>query len=115
MRFSAQLPTDRVTRGAEFTSASSIAEMARALESAGFDAGYVTEHPFPPDAWLAQGGHHALDPFVALACVAAATARLRLHTNILVLPYRNPFVVARAAATSPDFSRACASVTRASG
>jgi len=99
MRFSAQLPTDRVTKGAEFTSASAIGEMARALESAGFDAGYVTEHPFPPDAWLAQGGHHALDPFVALACVAAATARLRLHTNILVLPYRNPFLTAKAVAS----------------
>ncbi len=99
MRFSAQLPTDRVTKGAEFTSASAIAEMARALESAGFDAGYVTEHPFPPDAWLAQGGHHALDPFVALACVASATTRLRLHTNILVLPYRNPFLTAKAVAS----------------
>jgi len=66
MRFSAQLPTDRVTKGAEFTSAAAIGEMARALEVAGFDAAYVTEHPFPPDAWLASGGHHALDPFVSL-------------------------------------------------
>jgi probable F420-dependent oxidoreductase len=99
MRFSGQLPTDRVTKGAEFTSAAAIGEMARALEAAGFDAGYVTEHPFPPDAWLAQGGHHALDPFVALGAVAAATGRLRLHTNILVLPYRNPFLSAKAVAS----------------
>ncbi len=48
MRFSAQLPTDRVTKGAEFTSAAAIGEMTRALEAAGFDAVYATEPPFPP-------------------------------------------------------------------
>ena len=99
MRFSAQLPTDRVQLGAELNSAAAIGEMARALEAAGLDAGYVTEHPFPPDAWLAGGGHHALDPFVALTAAAAGTTRLRLHTNVLVLPYRNPFLTAKAVAS----------------
>jgi probable F420-dependent oxidoreductase len=99
LRFSGQLPTDRVAKGAEFTSAAAIGEIARALEAAGFDAGYVTEHPFPSDAWLASGGHHALDPFVSLAAAAAATTRLRLHTNVLVLPYRNPFLTAKAVAS----------------
>ena len=32
------------------------------------------------------------------------TSTLRLHTGILVLPYRNPFIVARAAATLDVFS-----------
>ena len=77
MRFSLQLPTDRVEQGAEFVSADAIAEMARATEAAGFDACYVTEHPFPSDDWLATGGHHALDPFVALSAAAAATRDLR--------------------------------------
>jgi probable F420-dependent oxidoreductase len=36
---------------------------------------------------------------VALTWAAAATERLRLIPNILVLPYRNPFVVAKAGAT----------------
>ena len=99
MRFSAQLPTDRVTKGAEFTSAAAIGEMTRALEAAGFDAVYATEHPFPPAAWLAAGGHHALDPFVALAAAATASSRLRLHTNVLVLAYRNPFLAAKAVAS----------------
>ena len=45
--------------------------------------------------WLAGGGHHALDPFVALSFVAAATTRVRLHTHILVLAYRNPFLAAK--------------------
>jgi len=99
MQFSGQLPTDQVTDGAEWLGAGAISEQARALEAAGFDAGYATEHPFPPDAWLRAGGHHALDPFVALAVAAAATQRLRLHTNVLVLPYRNPFLTAKAVAS----------------
>ena len=99
MRFSVQLPTDQVSHGAEFVSAEAVAELARAVEDAGFDACFVTDHPFPGDRWLAAGGHHSLDPFVALAFAAAATARLRLQTNVLVLPYRNPFLVAKAAAT----------------
>jgi len=104
MRFSARLPTDGVSLGAELLGAAAIGEMARALESAGLDAGYVTEHPFPSDAWLAGGGHHALDPFVALAAASAATTRLRLHTNVLVLPYRNPFLTAKAVASLDQVS-----------
>jgi probable F420-dependent oxidoreductase len=99
MRFSVQLATENVARPEEFLSAAAIGEMARTAEDAGFDACFVTDHPIPEDAWLAAGGHHALDPFVALSFAAAATRRIRLLTNLLVLPYRNPFLVAKAAAT----------------
>ena len=99
MRFTLQLPTDRVDAGDEFTSGPAVAEMARAAEAAGFDACFVTEHPFPTDRWLATGGHHALDPFVALSFAAAATTRLRVQTNIAVLAYRNPFLTAKAVAS----------------
>ncbi len=74
-------------------------DLAQTVEGAGFDAIYVTEHPMPGDGWLADGGHDALDPFVALATMAAATTSLRLLTNLTVLPYRNPFMLAKAAAT----------------
>ncbi|MGH0030327.1 MAG: LLM class F420-dependent oxidoreductase [Myxococcota bacterium] len=99
MRFSLQLPTDRVDAGPEFVSGAAVAELARTAEDAGFDACFVTEHPFPPDRWLAGGGHHALDPWVALSFAAAATTTLRVHTNIAVLAYRNPFLTAKAAAS----------------
>jgi probable F420-dependent oxidoreductase len=99
LKFSLQLPSDRVEQIAEFCTAEAIAEIARATEAAGFDASFVTEHPFPTDDWLASGGHHALDPFVSLAIAASATETLRLHTNILVLAYRNPFLTAKAVAS----------------
>ena len=99
MRFTLQLPTDRVAQGEEFVSAQAIAEMARAVERAGFDAAFVTDHPAPEDRWLRSGGHQALDPFVALSFAAAATTRLRVQTHVLVAAYRNPFLAAKAIAT----------------
>jgi probable F420-dependent oxidoreductase len=105
VRFTVQLPTDRVADGDEFASAEAIAEMARAAEAAGFDAAFVTDHPAPEDRWLRSGGHQALDPFVALSFVAAATTRLRVQTHVLVASYRNPFLTAKALATLDVLSR----------
>jgi len=76
-----------------------VARLARAAEEGGFDGYGFTDHPAPSKRWLDAGGHDALDPFVALGFVAAATTTIRLIPNIVVLPYRNPFVVAKAAAT----------------
>lgn len=83
----------------EFVTGEAIARVASAAERAGFSALAFTDHPAPSHKWLNAGGHDALDPFVALSFVAAATQRLLLVPNIVVLPYRNPFVVAKAAAT----------------
>jgi len=99
MRFAVQLPIDHVREGREFVSREAIAEMARAAEVAGFDAVGVTDHPAPPARWVAAGGHHGLDPFVALAFAACATERVRLLTQVVVLPYRNPFLLAKSAAS----------------
>src|SRR3954447_18506769 len=68
-------------------------------ERAGFDGVALTDHPAPSHKWLKAGGHDALDPFAVLAYVAAVTERMYLIPHVLVLPYRNPFVVAKAAAT----------------
>jgi probable F420-dependent oxidoreductase len=72
---------------------------AAAIEAAGFDACFVTDHPAPKREWVASGGHHAADPFVELAFAAAATTTLRVHTHCLIPAYRNPVVAAHSAAT----------------
>jgi probable F420-dependent oxidoreductase len=99
VRVSYGLPTHRVDRGPEFVGPGAIGELARAAEDVGFDAVYTTDHPFPGDDWLAHGGHHALDPLVALSFAAAATSKVLLHTNLLVLAYRNPFLAAKGIAS----------------
>lgn len=83
----------------ELVTKAAITRFAQTAEAAGFAGVGFTDHPAPSQKWLSGGGHDALDPFVALALVAAVTDRLRLIPNIVVLPYRNPFLVAKAAAT----------------
>ena len=53
----------------------------------------------PPARFIETGGHHALEPTVALAVVGALTSSLRLMTNLYILAYRNPFLAAKAVAT----------------
>jgi probable F420-dependent oxidoreductase len=78
-------------------------EIAQAIEAAGLEACAVSDHPFPVvDEGLP--GFHAMDPFVALAHVSAATKALRLLTGVVVLPYRNPFLAANTVATLDHLS-----------
>ncbi len=76
-----------------------IASCARAIEAAGFDACFVTDHPAPPRAWLEHGGHATMDPFGALGAAAAVTSTLRLHTHCVIPAYRHPLLTAKAVAT----------------
>src|SRR5205823_125495 len=43
--------------------------------------------------------HDCLDSFTALSFFAAASKTLKVVTNVIVLPYRNPFITAKAAST----------------
>ncbi|KUI04784.1 TIGR03619 family F420-dependent LLM class oxidoreductase [Mycobacterium sp. IS-3022] len=93
--FSLELPTQRVEAVEEFVNADAIAEIARAAEATGFAAVHVTDHPAPDAKWLDHGGHHALDPFVALSFAATATTDVKLLTNVYIAAYRNPFLGAK--------------------
>ncbi len=99
MRFILSAPFHTAPPNPAFLTGDAIAGLARAAEDAGFWGVAFTEHPAPPEAWRATGGHDALDPFVALTWAAAVTTRLRLLTNLTVLPYRNPFLLAKTSAT----------------
>src|ERR671936_1113998 len=83
-------------------------ELGRAAEEAGFDALFVPEHThIPASRETARPGggplgreySHALDPFVALGAIAAATERLRLGTGIALIIERDPIVLAKEGAT----------------
>lgn len=99
MRFWTTYPLTAHPYDPAFVTGDAVARISRALEAAGFSGIGFTDHPAPTDRWLKAGGHDALDPLVALSYCAAATQRLRLIPNILVLPYRNPFLTAKAVAT----------------
>jgi probable F420-dependent oxidoreductase len=75
------------------------ARVARAAEAAGFESVWTGEHVVLPDPQAppspAPPQHPMLDPAVALAFLAAHTERLRLATGIIILPQRNPVVLAK--------------------
>jgi len=99
MRFTFTHPMHSHPYNPELVTGSGIATVAAAAEAAGFHGFGFTDHPAPSQRWLESGGHDAVDPFVAMGYAAARTTTLRLIPNIVVLPYRNPFVVAKAGAT----------------
>jgi probable F420-dependent oxidoreductase len=51
-----------------------------------------------------RGDGRILDPVAVLAFAAARTARLRLGTSVLIVPYRNPVLVARMIGTIDHLS-----------
>lgn len=75
------------------------ARVARAAEDAGFDSVWTAEHVVLPDPQAPPSpvGPRTpiLDPAVALAHLAGHTQRLRLATGIIILPQRNPVVLAK--------------------
>lgn len=105
MRINVTMPFDKSGEPDVFQTPEAVMAIGQALERAGFAGACVTDHPAPTGRWLDAGGHHAQDPFVMLAFIAAATKTIRLQTGIVVLPYRNPFVVARSVATLDIFSK----------
>jgi len=79
--------------------AAAVRTIARVLEESGLSACLTSEHPAPSSHWLNNdpGAHDCVDPLTALAFVAGATERLQVFTNVLILPYRNPFLAAKQA------------------
>lgn len=95
-------------RGSE---AAGLAEIARLAESLGFESLWAAEHVVIPEhvesryPFNAEGKLHndptasRPNPLIWLAFAAAATSRIRLGTCVLLLPLRNPVLLAKETAT----------------
>lgn len=96
MRLQVVLPDESEDVGPE-----QIATLAQRAEELGYDTVWLPDHLLPPDEYgpppAAYGGVY--EPLVTLAYIAATTTRIRLGTSILLLALRNPFAVAKQAAT----------------
>ncbi len=75
------------------------AHIARAAEEAGWESLWVGEHvvlPEPRTSASPMNPHdRILDPVVALTYLAAHTRRVKLGTGVIILPQRNPLVLAK--------------------
>jgi probable F420-dependent oxidoreductase len=85
-------------------SASELVEIAELCEDLGFDSIWATDHMVMPRE-LKEPYGQVLEPLITLSFIAARTKRLRLGTSIIVLPQRNPILVAKQAATLDVFSK----------
>lgn len=68
-------------------------------------AGYQSTYPYSDTGRMPGGEDSPIpDPLIWLAFVAAATKTIRLGTGILILPERNPLVLAKQVATLDSLS-----------
>ena len=91
-------------------------EFAQAAEAAGFESlwtvehvvvpsGYDSPYPYDPSGKMPGGEDFPIpDPLIWLSYVASATTRINLATGILILPQRNPVVLAKELATLDHLS-----------
>ncbi|MGH2820062.1 MAG: LLM class flavin-dependent oxidoreductase, partial [Actinomycetota bacterium] len=100
--------------GPEATAQSMVAQ-AKAADDSGYDSVWVSDHvviperfrsrypfrgkPFTPDS---VGRYY--EPLITLAVLAGATSRVRLGTSVLIIPQRNPLVMAKEIATLDELS-----------
>ena len=85
------------------------ARVAQAAEAAGFESLWTGEHVVLPDPQEppspAPPQHPMLDPAVSLAFLAGVTERIRFGTGIIILPQRNPVVLAKELASLDVLSK----------
>lgn len=84
--------------------AGAVLDLARGIEDLGYDEMDLFEHvtvglPTPTRTESGQAAPELLEPMVTLAAMAAVTRRIGLGTGVLVLPQRQPALVAKQVAT----------------
>jgi probable F420-dependent oxidoreductase len=74
-------------------------------EALGLDGVFVPDHILAKPATTQHYGGHWPDPFSLLAYLAGRTQRIKVGASVIVLPYRNALVAAKAAATVDQVSK----------
>jgi probable F420-dependent oxidoreductase len=105
MKLTVEFPSVAYREGPE-----GIARLARAIEQIGYDGIDVFDHvvmPFPADG--RPGGPYPatmpiLEALVTLGYIAAITSRVTIGTEVLVLPQREPTLVAKQVSTLDTLS-----------
>lgn len=99
MKFGVVIPTY-----GRFGTLVAIDEIAAAAEALGFDSVWLGDHVVTP-AWARHlTDPHWYDALTVATHVLARTTRIEVGTDVLVLPYRNPLVLASQVATASELS-----------
>ena len=93
--------------------AMNVVDLGRAVEERGLESLFLPEHTHIPVSretpWSGGGDlpreyAHTLDPFVALAAIAAVTMRIKLGTGICLVIQRDPILLAKEVASLDHIS-----------
>jgi len=86
-----------------YTTPDMLIRLCEAAEKTGVDSIWVSEHPVVPDPKAPPSNMDPrdpiLDPVTSLAFIAGRTESVLLGTGIVVLPFRNPLILAKELAT----------------
>jgi probable F420-dependent oxidoreductase len=107
MRFGVQLMYERLSEP-EF-----LIQAGQLVEQLGFDSLWLADHVVVPSGYASVYPYNAAgrvpveqfpEPLISIAVLAGVTKRIELGTAVLVLPQRNPVVLAKQVATLDAFA-----------
>ena len=108
-RFDIEIPTCRegVFVPCEFAAPDDVIECVKLAERFGYEAVWATDFltPTPESGVSAAERPRWYEPMITLAYAAAETHRIKLGTGVIILPYRDPVILAKQAATLDRLSK----------
>ena len=100
MKFGIMLPHYR-----HLASTEAITRLGKEAEDMGYDSVWVTDLIIPPKGdYVERFGSVFYESLTVLAFVTGITSTIRLGSSVIVLPYRNPFHVAKVASSIDSLS-----------
>jgi probable F420-dependent oxidoreductase len=94
-----------------------LVDVARRAEVLGYDSVWLHDHLFMPAAIRSRYPYNEAgvagfayrqdihDPMALMAAIAVATERVEIGTSVLIIPYRNPVLLAKMLATADQLSK----------
>ena len=102
----------RYCNTARYTQPANAVELVQAAEAAGFESAWTVDHVVVPEGYRSKypysddgkmaGGENDIslpDPLIWMSYVASKTTKINFATGILIIPQRNPVVLAKQIAT----------------
>jgi probable F420-dependent oxidoreductase len=104
LTFAVSLPQGEYLREDDTLDVESCMELAVAADELGYDHILAPDHIFVPEYWSEVIPDFWLEPFALLSFIAARTSQIELVLSVLVVPYRQPFGVAKSVASLDQLS-----------
>lgn len=87
----------------KYAQTNSIIELTQAAGELAYDSIWVSDHVVIPNSHKGFGDEF-LEPLTTLTFLAARTSKIKLGTSVIILPYRNPVVLAKTISTLDELS-----------